>query len=90
MLQRAFPDNGHTPAKGPKLLNVSPVTIHVAHEFPLPELLVGLRACRIAATFVSMPEAAVNENNCPVPWKDKIRRAGKPLAMKSIAKSSGK
>ena len=89
MLQRALPHGGHTPAKRPKRLHVSPVTVNIAQEFPLPELFVGSRGSGIAAAFVPMPEAAMDEHHRPVLREHKIRGAGQLSDMKSIAKSSG-
>ena len=90
MFQRALPDDGHTPAKSPERFHVSPVAINIVQEFPLPELLVGSRGSGIAATFVPMPEAAMDEHHRPVLWEHKVRGAGQLSDMKSIAKSPGK
>lgn len=89
MLQRALPDDGHTPAKSPKRLHVSPVAVDIAQELPLPELFVGPGCGGVAAAFVSMPEAAVDEHHRPVLREHKVRRAGQLSDMKSIAKSPG-
>ena len=89
VFQRALPNGGHTPAKSPECLHVSPVAIDIAQEFPLPELLVGSRGSGIAATFVPMPEAAMDEHHRPVLWEHKVRGAGQLSDMKSIAKSPG-
>ncbi len=89
LLQRALPHGGHAPAKRPKRLHVSPVTVNIAQELPLPELFVGSRGSGIAAAFVPMPEAAMDEHHRSVPWEHKIRGAGQLSDMKSIAKSSG-
>ncbi len=89
VFQRALPDSGHTPAKSPECLHVSPVAINIAQEFLLPELLVGSRGSGIAAAFVPMPEASVDEYHRPVLWEHKVRRAGQLSDMKSIAKSPG-
>ena len=90
MFQRALPDDGHTPAKSPERFHVSPVAINIVQEFPLPELLVGSRGSGIAATFVPMPEAAMDEHHRPVLWEHKVRGAGQLSDMKAIAKSPGK
>ncbi len=89
VFQRALPNGGHTPAKSPECLHVSPVAINIAQEFPLPELFVGPRGGGIAATFVPMPEAAMDEHHRSVLREHKIRRAGQLSDMKSIAKSPG-
>lgn len=89
MLQRALPDGGHTPAKSPECLRVSPVTIDIFLKFLLPEHLVGSGSGGIATALVSMPEAAVYENHCPVLGKHKVRGAGQLSDMKSISESPG-
>lgn len=89
MLQRALPDGGYTPAKSPKRLHVSPVAVDIAQELPLPELFVGPGCGGVAAAFVSMPEAAVDEHHRPVLREHEVRRAGQLSDMKSIAKSPG-
>lgn len=68
---------------------MSPVAINIAQEFPFPEIFVGPRGGGIAATFVPMPEAAMDEHRSSVLWEHKIRRAGQLSDMKSIAKSPG-
>ena len=87
MLQRALPYDGYTPAKSPKRLHVSPVAADIAQELPLPELFVGPGCGGVAAAFVSMPEAAVDEHHRPVFREHKVRGAGQRSDMKSIAKS---
>lgn len=89
MLQRALPDRSHTPTKSPKRLHVPPVTIDITQELLLPELRVSPGYGGVATTFVSMPEAAVNKNRCPVLREHKVRGAWQLLDMKSISESPG-
>lgn len=89
LLDRAFPDSGHTPAKRQKRFYVSPVAVNITLELSLPELCVGLRCGGVAATFMSMPEAAVDEHRRPVLRENKVRGARQLSDMKSIAKSLG-
>lgn len=89
MLQRALPDGGYTAAKSPKRVYVSPVAFDIAQELPFPELFVRPGCGGVAAAFVSMPKAAMNEHDCPVLREHKVRRAGQLPDMKSIAKSLG-
>lgn len=90
MLQSAFPDDGHTPAKSLEHLHMSPVAIDIALEFLSPKLLVGSGGGGVATTFVSMPEAAVDKHHRPVLREHKVRGAGQLFDMKSISESSGK
>lgn len=89
MLQRAFPDGGYAPAKRPKRFHVSSVAVDIAQELSLPELFVGPGCGGVAAAFVSMPEAAVDEHCRPVFREHKVRGAGQLSDMKSITKSPG-
>jgi len=89
LLQRALPHGGHAPAKRPKRLHVSPVTVNIAQELPLPELFVGSRGSGIAAAFVPMPEAAMDEHHCSALREHKVGGAGQPPHMKSISKTPG-
>lgn len=90
MLQRALPDDSHTPAKRPELLHVPFVSIDIAEKLLLPEVCVGPRSGGIAAPIMPMPEAAVDEHHSPVFREHKVRCARQPSDVKSIAKSPGK
>lgn len=90
MLQRAFPDCSHTPAKSSKCLHMSFVAVDVAQEFSLPELFVCPGGGGIAAAVVSMPKAAMNKYHGPALREDDVRSSRKLSDMKSIAKSPGK
>ncbi len=76
MLQRALPDGGYTPAKSIERPHVSSVAHDITQELPLPELFIGPRCGGVAAAFVSMPEAAVDEHYRPVLREHKIGGAG--------------
>ena len=89
VLQGALPDGGHTPAKSPKRLHVSPVTIDISLELLLPELLVGSGCGGIATAFVSMPEAAVDEYYRSVLREHEVRGSGQLSDMKPISESPG-
>lgn len=89
MLQGAFPDDSHAPAESKEQLCMAPVAIDISLEFPLPELLIGPGGGCVAAAFMSVPEAAMDEYHCPVLREHKVGGAGQRLHMKSIAKPSG-
>lgn len=89
MLQRALPNGGHPPPEAPKRLHVPLVAIDIAQELLLPELHVGPGRGGVATTFMSMPEAAVNENHRPVLREHEVWGARQLSDMKSISESPG-
>ncbi len=89
MLQGAFPDDGHAPAKSMEHFYVARIAIDILLEFLPPELSVCLGSRRVATAFVSVPETSVDENNRPVLGEHKVGGAGKIFYMKSISKPSG-
>lgn len=70
-----FPYHEHVPAKRSQCCCVPPVAGDVGVEFAQPELTSGLWHDRIEAFFVSMPEAAVDENHSLEPRKGEVRLA---------------
>jgi len=89
VLQGALPDNSHAPAKCVKHLSVAGITGDIFVEFLLPEVRIGLRTRRVAAAFMSVPKATVDEHYRSVLWKNEIGTSGQLRDMKSVAKSSG-
>jgi hypothetical protein len=66
------------------------VTIDIPSEFLPPEILILNGSGCIAAAFMSVPEAAMDEYHCSVFREHKIGGAWQLPHMKSIAKPSGK
>ena len=57
----AFPHHRYSPAQCEQCIDVSLIAFHVLAEFSLPELRSGCwRGC-ILATFMAVPETAMNE-----------------------------
>ena len=83
----AFPDDYDGPAFGLQLAPDFLVTLLVSGHFCRPEVGVCFGDCVELAGFVTMPEAAVNEDGCVVLGKDDVRGAGKALVINSIAKA---
>lgn len=90
MLQSAFPDDGHAPAKSVEHRRMTPVAIDISLEFVPPELLVGSGSGRVTTAFVSMPETAVDEHRRLVLREYKVGGSRQLSDMKSISESSGK
>lgn len=88
MFQGTFPDNSHPPAKSAEHFCMADVAVDIPLEFLSPELLVGSGRGRVTATFMSVPEAAVDEYHRPVLREHKVRGTGQRSHMKSISKSS--
>ena len=72
----AFPDADDSPAEGLEFGGLAEVTGSVGRDFGQPEVGVGFRHGRIAATGVAVPEAAVDENDGFVPRQDDVGMAG--------------
>lgn len=89
MLQRAFPDDSHAPAKSVEHLRMAPVSIDIPLEFLPPELLVGPGSGCVAAALMTVPETTVDEHHRPVLREHKVGGAGQLPHMKSISKPSG-
>ena len=89
VLQGAFPDNSHAPAKSMEHLHMAPVASDISLEFLPPEIFIGLGCGCVAAAFMSVPEAAVDEYNRPVHREHKVGGARQPSHMKSISKTPG-
>jgi hypothetical protein len=79
----ALPDREHPPTQTLKGAPIALIAIDVVGEFPEPEPNIGLRRVAVAAPLVSMPEAAVYEDNGPVFGKYNIRLSRKACAVKS-------
>ena len=73
--QVASPDDDDLPTGLNQSVIVLLVPFAVAGYLGLPKGGVGLGEYKLLATFVSMPEAAVDEDSCPVLAHDDIRLA---------------
>lgn len=89
MLQRTFPDDGHSPAKCPERLDVTPVAIYIGLELLSPEFHVGSGDGGVATVFVAVPKASVDEHHRPVLRKHEVWGAGQLARMESIPKPLG-
>ena len=87
VLQGALPDDRHAPAESMEHLRMAPVASDISLEFLPPEIFIGPGSGCVAAAFMSVPEAAMDEHHRSVLREHKIRRAGQLSYMKSIAKS---
>ncbi len=85
--QLAFPDGHHRPAHCPQLCLVFFVTLFVPFDFVFPEFLVAFG--HGAVRFMSVPEAAVDENDCAVFAQDNIRRTGQPFHVFAVTVAPG-
>lgn len=88
-LQLALPYDYRVPAEPAQLDAFLDVTLFVAFYFPIPILDVALRHGIVLASFVAVPETAVDENGCPVFGHDNVGRAGELPHVYSVAVASG-
>lgn len=84
----AFPDADDSPAEGLEFGGLAEVTGSVGRDFGQPEVGVGFRHGRIAATGVAVPEAAVDEDDGAVLGEDDVGSAGE-LALQAEAQAAG-
>lgn len=89
VLQGALPDDRHAPAESMEHLRMAPVASDISLEFLPPEIFIGPGSGCVAAAFMSVPEAAMDEHHCSVLWEYKVGGAGQPPHMKSISKTPG-
>jgi hypothetical protein len=82
----AFPDHQRVPALGCCLRQVSRIAYSIAVELRLPELFSCGRYMGELASFVLMPEAAMDEDDAPPTGEGNVRstRCSFPLEAKSI------
>lgn len=83
----AFPDDNDLISFLFQFLIGSLVSFQISSEFTLPEFIIRLRRGGKSAAFMSMPEASVYEQDCPVFTQVHIRLSWKVLIVNSIPKS---
>lgn len=81
--QSALPDHEHTPAGCPQRLLFAPVALDIGFKLGQPELTTCRGSCRIAASLMAMPVAAVHKNHGRMLAQDEIRFAGQSRVMQS-------
>lgn len=89
MLQLALPDGQYPPPVAEKLLLNPPVPLYIIPEFLSPEIGASLGQRGESASFVVVPEAAMDENTGPETWQHNIRTPGEILAMQPKTISTG-
>lgn len=71
--QLTFPYGQNPPSGTFQLCLLFPVALDRPVELLLPELRAGLRHGCIGASFMPVPEAAMNEDDSPVFWENDVR-----------------
>src|SRR3546814_12151521 len=69
--------------------SMAPVASDISLEFLPPEIFIGPGSGCVAAAFMSVPEAAMDEHHCFALREHKVGGAGQPPHMKSISKTPG-
>ena len=89
-LELTLPDGNAVPSHGGYLALFFDVALLVAADFLLPEVGVGLGHLEVRAVVVSMPEAAVDEDDCAVFAQHNVGMAGESGMVEAIAEAAGK
>ena len=77
------------PAEAGEGLIVTVVALAVALYLRAPEVHVGLGEAEVAAAFVAVPEAAVDEDACAVLAQDDVGMAGQTTVVEPVAETAG-
>jgi hypothetical protein len=72
--KRTFPHGQNTPAPLAQSVHRPEIAFHISRNFRMPEIRAGCGQPKQMAP-VTMPEAAVNEDDSSTTWKDEIRAA---------------
>ena len=78
------------PAKVTEVYAALEIALLVAVYFGLPEGGVGFGEDEVSASWMSMPEAAVDEDGGAVFWQNYVGRTGKSFYVEPVAETSGK
>ena len=85
--EAALPDDYGVPAEAGEGLVVTAVALAVALYLRAPEVDVGLGEAEVAAAFVAVPEAAVDEDTGAVLAKDDVGVAGQARMVEPVRSS---
>ena len=85
----ALPNDYRMPAEAGEGLIVTVVTLAVALYLRAPEVYVGLGEAEVAAAFVAVPEAAVDEDTGAVLAQDDVGVAGQARVIEPVAEAAG-
>ena len=88
-LEAALPDDYGVPAEAGEGLVVTAVALAVALYLRAPEVYVGLGEAEVAAAFVAVPEAAVDEDTGAVLAQDDVGVAGQARVIEPVAEAAG-
>lgn len=88
-LEAALPDDYRVPAEAGEGLVVTAVALAVALYLRAPEVDVGLGEAEVAAAFVAVPEAAVDEDTGAVLAKDDVGVAGQARMVEPVPEAAG-
>ena len=87
--EAALPDDYGVPAEAGEGLVVAVVALAVALYLRAPEVDVGLGEAEVAAAFVAVPEAAVDEYAGAVLAQDDVGVAGQTRMVEPVAEAAG-
>ena len=87
--EAALPDDYGVPAEAGEGLVVAVVALAVAFYLLAPEVDVGLGEVEVAAAFVAVPEAAVDEDAGAVLAQDDVGVAGQARVVEPVPEAAG-
>jgi len=83
----AFPDDGYPPAVPQQTGDCGDISFVIPLEFVIPESGSSLRQTEVRTARMSVPEAAVHENNGVPLGEHQIRPAGQVLSVQLVPES---
>lgn len=89
MLQLALPDGQYPPPLAEKFLLSPPVPLNIILQLLSPEIGAGLGQRGESASFVVVPEAAMDENAGPETWQHNVWTPREVLAMQPKTITTG-
>lgn len=82
-----LPDDEDAEAEAPHRAHHATIASHVGRELVLPERAIPLGSGRSTATWMSMPEAPVDEDRPTILLVHDVRGSGKSSSLRSIGKA---
>lgn len=83
--QFALPDRDDGPGERVEHLGALQVSFNIPRHLRLPEFHVRLRHNVFRASLMSVPEASIDKDDCPVLWQYEIGRAGQPAVIQPVS-----
>lgn len=89
IFQLTLPDGQHSPAERPERFMIAGIARDIVRDLLFPEFSVVLRPDEIPATFMTVPEAAIDEDYGVIFRQDDVRGARQPSVILAVTESVG-